>query len=640
MIRQFFRWVAMVLAIQLAAWHCSSLAQTPTGADPETTASVHRIIVHWRDRLSGSSTARIRKAANRAEIDLQHRQHITDDLEVLETVAAVDADGFTRLLERLNADPSVAYAAPDLRRQRHAVTSDPLLFEQWYLLSTQPAATRIDAAWDLTQGSSSTIIAVLDTGVRFDHPDIGVSASGGTLLAGYDFISNPAVANDGNARDADASDPGDWVTEDELSQSIFKDCKAASSSWHGTRVAGLIGALTNNGAGVAGAAWQTHVLPVRVLGKCGGFDSDIIAGMRWAAGLPVNGVPMNTSPATIINMSLGSAGLCTAAYQAAVDEITAAGVLVVASAGNAGGPVDAPANCAGVLGVAGLRHAGTKVGFTNVGPEIGISAPGGNCINTGLGQPCLFSIVVATNSGTTTPAVSTYTDRINYNIGTSFSAPMVAAGAALMRSVNATLSPPQLIALLQSSANTFPTDTSLPACHVPASAADLQTLECNCTTATCGAGMLNSAAAVAAALQPFPMVTIDGDAALRSSLTASAASSFASNGRTLVAYEWSVVNVSGAAPQLLSPTQAQTSIAITGNGQFTLRLVVTDDSGAQAAKEVTVSTPAQSAPAAPRAATRSRGGGSFGWEFLILAIVAAIRAARLLPHRRQPVGLQ
>ena len=476
MIRHYFRSVAVVVAIQFVAWHGPAFAQT-TGNAAATNANTHRLIVRWSDRTAGSRTARIRKASSLASIELQHRQSITDDLEVLEIAGDIDAADFSRLLQRLNADASVEYAAPDLRRQRHAVTSDPLLYEQWYLLSTQPAGTRIDAAWDLTQSSSATVIAVLDTGVRFDHPDLGAVQSGGDqsgdhqaggkMLAGYDFISNATVANDGNARDADAADPGDWVTEDELSQAIFTDCKATSSSWHGTRVAGLIGALTNNGMGVAGAAWNARVLPVRVLGKCGGFDSDIIAGMRWAAGLPVSGVPLNPTPATVINLSLGSEGLCTAAYQAAVDEITAAGVLIVASAGNAGGPVDAPANCAGVLGVAGLRHAGTKVGFSNLGPEIGISAPGGNCVNTGFGQPCLFAIAVATNSGTTTPAAATYSDRINYNIGTSFSAPMVAAGAALMRSVNSLLSPPQLIALLQSSANAFPTDNSVAACHAP-----------------------------------------------------------------------------------------------------------------------------------------------------------------------------
>jgi serine protease len=613
--------VVMIVTIHIVMWHGVSNAQTLSDA---ITAPSGRVIVQWRNKQSSSlRTDRIPKASSLTAVQLRHQQTISDNLEVLETADALSSEDFARLLQRLNADPSIQYAAPDLHRQRHAVTSDPLLYEQWYLLSTQPAATRSDAAWDLTQGSSSTIIAVLDTGIRFDHPDIGATVSGGKALPGYDFISNAAVANDGTGRDADASDPGDWVTTGDQAQSIFADCEASNSSWHGTRVAGLVGALTNNGQGVAGAAWNARVLPIRVLGKCGGFDSDIIAGMRWAAGLPVSGVPTNATPATIINMSLGSEGQCTAAYQAAIDEIVAAGVLVVASAGNDGGVVDAPANCAGVLGVAGLRHAGSKVGFSNLGPEIGISAPAGNCVNVGVGQPCLFAIAVATNSGTTTPAASTYTDRINYNIGTSFSAPMVAAGAALMRSVNAALSPSQMITLLQSSATAFPADGSLPACHVPASADDVQTTQCNCTTNTCGAGMLNSGAAVAAALLPSPVVNVTGEPAIGTTLSASAASSFASNERALAAYEWSVIAVSGSTPQLLSPTQAQTMITITGAGQFTLRLTVTDDHGAQASRDIEIHTPVMTVAATTQAT--GSGGGACGWELLVIVLTAATR---------------
>src|SRR5262249_43093311 len=157
------------------------------------------------------------------------------------------------------------------------------------------------------------------TGVRFEHPDLGRVTEGGKLLSGYDFVSNAAVANDGDARDADASDPGDWVDDTDRAQPTFSDCTDSSSSWHGTRVSGLIGAMTNNAIGVAGAAFNARILPVRVMGKCGGFDSDIIAGMRWAAGLTVVGVPDNPTPANVINLSLGGDGACTAAYQSAVD---------------------------------------------------------------------------------------------------------------------------------------------------------------------------------------------------------------------------------------------------------------------------------------------------------------------------------
>ena len=274
---------------------------------------------------------------------------------------------------------------------------------------------------------------------------------------------------------------------------------------------------------------------MRVLGKCGGFDSDIIDAMRWAAGLSVAGVPSNPNPAQVINLSLGGDGLCTAAYQAVATEITARGVLIVASAGNDGGPVSAPANCVGVLGVAGLRHIGTKVGFSNLGPELSIGAPGGNCVNTGPGQPCLFSIVAATNTGTTTPAAAAYTDRLNFNVGTSFSAPQAAAAAALMRTINSRLAPSQVITLLKQTATAFPVNgsASIPNCHVPVNADDLQTSECNCTTQTCGAGMLDSGAAVSAAQRPFAILLRTGTVASGETLSLDASTSFASNGRSL-----------------------------------------------------------------------------------------------------------
>src|SRR5262249_20126029 len=158
--------------------------------------------------------------------------------------------------------------------------------------------------------------------------------------------------------------------------------KAAPSSWHGTRVAGILGAITNNGVGVAGLTWSPQILPVRALGKCGGLDSDIIAGMLWAGGIAVSGAPNNPSPARIINMSLGGAGGCLGSYRDAIGQLTALGVLVVASAGNEGGPVDTPANCPGVAGIAGLRQAGTKVGYSSLGPQIALGAPAGNCGNS------------------------------------------------------------------------------------------------------------------------------------------------------------------------------------------------------------------------------------------------------------------
>jgi serine protease len=593
------------------------------------TSATDRIIIKW-NREVGSGESRLDKAARASGLTIRGKQSLDTATDVFSLQSKLSGSELSAVLERLRSDPDVAYASPDFRRQAHALTNDPLLSGQWYLLSEQPSATRMEAAWDITTGRADLVVAVLDTGVRFDHPDLGIAAAAGKLLPGYDFVSRVIVANDGDGRDADPSDPGDWVDATDRTQPDLDECDITSSSWHGTRVAGLIGALTNNAEGVAGAAFNTRVLPVRVLGKCGGFDSDIIAAMRWAAGLNVTGVPANPAPANVINLSLGGDGACTAAYQAAVDEITARGVLVVASAGNDGGPVSTPANCAGVLGVAGIRHVGTKVGFSNLGPELSISAPGGNCVTTGPGQPCLFPIVVATNTGATVPAASTYTDQIRYNVGTSFSAPQAAATVVLMRSVNSHLSPAQLVTLIRQSATSFPVsaDATIPACHVPVGTSDLQTAECNCTTQTCGAGMLNSGAAVAAAQRPFAVLQTSGAVAIGSTITLDGGSSIASNGRTLSSYLWTVENVSGATPIIVAPSQANTTLQIPGSSEFTLRLTVNDDQGGQDSETVALVTPAPQPSPPPSNSGGNGGGGSVCWELLGLALLFRARKLR------------
>ena len=434
----------------------------------------------------------------------------------------------TELAQRLARENDVEYAVPDQRRRRFAAPNDPLYATgpigngpavgQWYLRAPSgEVQSPIDAetAWNYTIGSSSIVVAVLDTGVRFDHPDLLRVAAGGNLLPGYDMVRDVDVANDGDGRDPDPSDPGDWLTLAEVSEpgGFFEGCSfgAEDSSWHGTQTSGLIGALTNNGIGMASVGRNVRVLPVRVLGKCGGFDSDIQAGMLWAAGLDVPGVPANPSPARVINLSLGEVGECLASYQDVVAQVNAMGVVIVASAGNsAGHAVGAPANCDGILAVAALRHVGTKVGFSDLGPEIALSAPGGNCVNITPGSACLYPILTTSNSGTTTPALPIYTDSFNPSLGTSFSAPLVSATAALMLSVQPSLTPTQVKLLLQGAARRFPTTggdngdgTPVLQCMAPQYDGEgnpIDQLQCYCTTNTCGAGMLDAGAAVRAAL--------------------------------------------------------------------------------------------------------------------------------------------
>jgi serine protease len=291
-------------------------------------------------------------------------------------------------------------------------------------------------------------------------------------------------------------------------------------------------------------------------------------------------------------------------------------VLVVASAGNEGGPVASPANCPGVAAVAGLRHAGTKVGFSSLGPKIALSAPGGNCVNdVNLGEPCLYSIDTTSNDGATTPGTNTYTDQTNFNVGTSFSAPIVAGIAALMAAVNSQLDSAQLIRRLQSGAKAFPksSDTTVPDCHVPSGGLDLQTSECNCTTDTCGAGMANASGSVAEALRPVAVATSDPTAAAYGqTVSLDGSGSFASNNRSIAGYAWTVVSSSGEAPTIANADMRNASFTATNNGVVKLRLTVTDTQGAQDSADLRVTTPAPvvTVTVSPSTASVSAGGGT------------------------------
>jgi serine protease len=404
------------------------------------------------------------------------------------------------LAARLAADPEVEYAVPDLRRHALAVPNDPLFSAnagispaagQWYLRApdaTLVSAINAQAAWNVTSGSPSIVVADIDTGVRFNHPDLATK-----LYPGYDFIDDIDTANDGNGRDSDASDPGDWTARNECGDGG----DASDSSWHGTQTSGLIGAQTGNGAGMASVGYNVMVLPVRALGKCGGYDSDIIAGMLWAAGIsnsPIN----NPHKARVLNLSLGSDGACVASYIDAMRQLTAANVAVVAAAGNSTGlAVGVPANCPGVIAVAGIRHAGSKVGYSNLGPEVTVAAPAGNCVNE-TGE-CLYPILTTLNAGTRGPGSNIFSDGTNISVGTSFATPLVAGTVALMLSANPSLTPAQVKSMLMSTARPFPSsnvDPTVTACHAPDTT---EQVECICTTSTCGAGMLDAGAAVRAA---------------------------------------------------------------------------------------------------------------------------------------------
>jgi serine protease len=523
-------------------------AVSPAVAAPAE-ARIGRVIVTYRDeaaatpagRLSAASAPawqaeRATRLAARLGLELRAGRAISERQQVVMVRGLSDED----LATRLAGQPEVAFAEPDRRMKIAAVPNDPRYAGvgpafggpasgQWYLKPPDATiASAIDAerAWDIPGvGGAQTVVAVLDTGIRFDHPDLPTRASG-LMLQGYDMIvaddsftggnSNFGTAGDNDGRDNDPSDPGDFLTSAEIAANptAFTNCSPeASSSWHGTQVAGLIAALANNNLGMAGMARNVQLLPVRVLGKCGGYTSDIATGIRWAAGLAVPGLPTNANPARVINLSLGgSPGPCSngSALQTAVAAAVQRGAVVVAAGGNDPSAPTAPANCAGAIGVAGVRHTGVKVGYSAFGSAISIAAPAGNCVNTS--GSCLYPILSTSNAGTTQPvgASNEYTDGTgNFAVGTSFASPLVAGAAALVLSVDPALSPAQVKTLLEGSARPFPPNTGAtnPATTPTCPQLEPSNSECYCTTATCGAGLLDARAAVqAAAAGGLPVV--------------------------------------------------------------------------------------------------------------------------------------
>lgn len=546
------------------------------------------VIVKWRpDGADGSlmklanGPDRLASLAKRTGLPLAIRREISSAM----IAARVDLEGShpEAVLARLRVDPSIEYVARDRLRYPHATQPNDVLFGgQWYLGNTEVAAVNAVDAWDRELGSSGVVIAVLDTGVLYDHPDLGRADRGGKLLAGYDFVSPSHMANDGGARDSDPSDPGDWVNATDKEDAAYDNCSLTTSSWHGTRVAGVVGAMTNNSTGVAGLSWNSFILPVRVLGKCGGRDSDILAGLRWAAGLPVPGTPLNPTPARILNASFGDDGPCEPSYRDVIAELRQRKALLVISAGNEGTIVSSPANCEGVAAVAAIRHAGSKVGFSSLGPEVTLAAPGGNCVNIN-GGPCLFSLDTTSNAGTERPGAHIFTDQINSNLGTSFSAPIVAGIAALMVSRNANLSTAQLLARLREGARPFPPsvpgEPGLPTCHVPVDAQDFQLSQCLCTTETCGAGMADAARSVEAAERPIAAVTLPSLVSPGQTITLDARGSTAACSRTLSAFAWTVVAPVVDPPAIFGADGAEASVIAPSSGAFTLRITVTDDLG-------------------------------------------------------------
>ncbi|MGO4223615.1 S8 family peptidase [Lysobacter sp. TAF61] len=459
---------AMAVVLSAAATPASAQQARVNLSGMEGGGHYDRFIVKYRD----GSSAQIDPAAMARSLEsavprqgrrrgkgmaLEHVRRMATGAEVISASRRLDRAEAASLMQRIASDPNVEYVEVDHLNQPTLMPDDPQYRRQWGLSGRN--GINADLAWRLNDGSG-TVVAVIDTGIT-RHSDLDEN-----VRPGYDFISSTAISNDGDGRDSDPSDAGNWRRAGQ--------CKAGDpardSNWHGTHVAGTVAAVTGNGKGVAGVAHGAWIVPVRVLGSCGGYDSDVADAIIWASGGTVSGVPANANPAEVINLSLGHVGTCSATYQRAIDRAVGRGTTVVVAAGNDSQDVagHAPANCGNVIAVAATNRLGRRAPFSNYGAGIDVAAPGVGILST-------------LNSGSTGPDAESY----GYSSGTSMAAPHVAGVVAMIQSVSPTpKSPAAVEALLKATASAAKSRRSKPV----------------------GAGIVNANAALDAAIPPLTPV--------------------------------------------------------------------------------------------------------------------------------------
>ncbi|MFJ9583636.1 S8 family peptidase [Streptomyces acidicola] len=525
--------MSTTVAAQTPAGTTASAADTaPALAGPaEAAPSVpaERLIVGYKP---GAAEAKSDKAADadaaakgkEAGEDLGFQRRLGSGAALVDLGDGLSTKDVSDVIAEYRADPQVAYVVPDRLNKPLATPNDTEYAKQWDLFEST-AGMRVPGAWDIATGSGVTV-AVIDTGY-VAHSDLAAN-----VVGGYDFIADTAVAGDGNGRDSNPADPGDWTNANECGSGWG----ATTSSWHGTHVAGTIAAVTNNNKGVAGIAYNAKISPLRVLGRCGGYDSDIIDAITWASGGSVSGVPANTNVAKVINMSLGGGGSCTSATQSAINAAVNRGTTVVVAAGNSNANAAnySPASCSNVISVAALGRSGSKAYYSNYGSVVDIAAPGGDT-STGTANGILSTL----NTGTQGPASETYA----YYQGTSMAAPHIAGLAALMKSANSSLTPAQIESAIKTNARALPGTCS----------------------GGCGAGLADAAKTVQA---------VSGGSTGGTTFTSTSALAIPDNGPAVE----SPITVSGLTGNAPSALQVGVDITHTYRGDLVIDLVAPDGS--------------------------------------------------------------
>jgi serine protease len=614
---------------------------------------IHQMIVKLRnpgadELVTPLGEDRVTRLSAAAGVTLRAHRPMSGDASVLRLESPLALSDAEAVARRLAADPSVEYAEPD--RPVYALQTVPpdvgfttRLWHYYAPTSVFVAAGKsvvatgganLPGAWNVLRGSRKVVVALVDNGVVRTHPEIASA-----LLPGYDFVSQNAlglpnflVANDGDGRDADPNDPGDWITAAERANNAACDDPNApagqiDSSWHGTHMAGTIVGVWGNGVGgappagtsTAGIAPNVRLLPVRALGKCGGSESDVADAITWAAGGTVPPVPANPNPAQIINLSLGGQGACSQTYATAIATAVANGALLVVASGNEAGAVDAPANCAspGVLAVAAHTIEGDKADYSNFGAQVGLSSPGGGTPRTlpttvtdtdnafYTWSSLMFGPTTQTSAdsqGRSGPAIAGFT-------GTSSATAHVSAVAALVKSLQRNATPAQVRTFLVNNTRAHPAGGF-----------------CLANPGSCGSGLLDATAAVnAAAVNAPPLADAGADRSVTAgtSVQMDGTGSLAFNGRTITTYAWS--QVAGTTVTLTGASTSQPTFTAPAAGQaVTLQLTVTDNTAQTDSINVTLTSAAP-----PPSGGGGGGGGALPIaQLLLLGLFALVAQTR------------
>jgi len=663
--------VAVIAAVSVVASTIASSAGTvtpkqallqgiPATARAKPAQPVRHLIVKLRDGSTGAPVAgraRLREFELATGAELEHVRDLAGGASLVAMRAPIPLAEARNVAAALARQPGVEYAEPDVMFKRLAVPNDPRYVGwQWNLF--EPTATftgtllsgngsksavaiggaNLPPAWDITQGGSGgVVVAVIDTGI-VNHPDLNGVATpapyvpSGRFVAGYDFVRSDVgsptlplnfVANDGDGRDPDPTDPGDWLTAGEVCPDGFAGPE--DSSWHGTHMAGVVAATGNNGAGIAGIGWNVRVQPLRALGRCGGSLTDIADAIRWAAGLDVAGIPANPTPARVISLSLGSSEPCSNHTQSAVDAAIAAGTVVVSATGNESDTaLISPANCRGVIAVTAHTINGENADYANIGAATAISAPGGGSPILGAGGPTddsnwtgyyVWSTLLF---GATDPSSSDAQGRSGAGYGgftgTSVAAPHVAGAAALIKSLLPSASVEQVRGFLVNNARPFPVGS---ACAAGGTLVGL-----------CGAGLLDAGAAAGRAALSAPPVIVSGPQSLSIVEGQTATLAVTAAGAATLRYQWKRNGVDVAGATSSSYTTPALSVGDSGT-RYSVSVTNALGSVTSAEATITVTSASTGGPASPPVGGGGGGGAlPLGQLLLLVALLAGARLRR------------